>query len=246
MLKRRIIAAIAALLVAAVGGGLLLSYVSRADERAMAGMQTVEVLVASALIPEGTAADSLTKLVVVKSLPVKAVAPGALTTLAAVRGLVSAVDLLPGEQLLGARFVDPTPGEDAAEVKLPVGMQEVSVSLEQPRMLGSALAPGATVGVLLSLAEEGEQPAQTHFILHKVLVTKVGEPAPAGGAGADEPSPEPEPRAPAESMVTFAVTARDAEKLLFGAEHGRLWLTLEPTDASTSGTEVVTAGNVYR
>lgn len=241
MLKRRLIAALAALLVAAVGGVLLVTYVSSADDRAMAGMQTADVLVATTVIPVGTAGDSLAKLVVLKSLPVKALAEGTLTSLDTIAGLVSTVDLQPGEQLLGSRFADPATLDDPAEVKIPAGMQQLSISMERPRMLGNALTPGATVGVFVSLAKEGTQPAQTHLVLHKVLVTQVGEGQPTVPAEDGKAVPAAD-----SVVVTFALVAADAEKVVFGAEHGRLWLTLEPTDATTSGTGVVTAGNVYR
>jgi len=47
------------------------------------------------------------------------------------------------------------------------------------------------------------------------------------------------------SCTTLAVTARDAEEVVFGAEHGTLWLSLEPDGADTSGTQVLTPDNVY-
>jgi pilus assembly protein CpaB len=98
------------------------------------------------------------------------------------------------------------------------------------------------VGIFVSMDKDDPRPPQTHLILHGVLVTKIGgdlPPAPAKGDG--------EATEPADMVsVTFALTARDAEKLIFGAEHGRLWLSLEPLDAVRSGTRVVTPENVYR
>jgi pilus assembly protein CpaB len=46
-------------------------------------------------------------------------------------------------------------------------------------------------------------------------------------------------------MVTLAVTAAQAEAVVFGAEHGTLWLSLEPDRAQTGGTDVITPGNIY-
>jgi hypothetical protein len=60
-MKRRIFAAVAALLMAAVGAVQLYSYVQRADQRATAGLETSEVLVVEAPIAEGTPADQLTE-----------------------------------------------------------------------------------------------------------------------------------------------------------------------------------------
>ena len=37
-------------------------------------------------------------------------------------------------------------------------------------------------------------------------------------------------------MVTLAVTAAKAEKIVFAAENGTIWLSNEPTDAVATGT----------
>ena len=46
-------------------------------------------------------------------------------------------------------------------------------------------------------------------------------------------------------MVTLALSAQQAEPVVFGAEHGSLWLSLEPEGAVTDGTRVLDPGNVY-
>ena len=161
------------MLLAGVGAVLLLSYVGKADLRAMAGMETVKVLVVEKRVPEGTPAEKLTGLVTVKTLPVKAVASGTLSNLDPIRGRVATTDLQPGEQLLASRFIDPALLVDPNEVKIPRGMQQVSIALESQRVLGGELTPGTSVGVFVSLAKEDERPAQTHLVLNKVLVSKV-------------------------------------------------------------------------
>jgi pilus assembly protein CpaB len=46
-------------------------------------------------------------------------------------------------------------------------------------------------------------------------------------------------------MITLAVSAGQAEAVVFGIEHGTLWITLEPEGADVSGTDVVTSGTIY-
>jgi pilus assembly protein CpaB len=242
MLKRRLVAAALALALAGAGAVLLMGYVQGADRRAMAGMETVNVLVVTALIPTGTPADALAELVAMQVLPAKAVAAGTLSNLATISGQVATTDLQPGEQLFASRFADPASLEDADAIEIPQGMQQVSVSMERPRMLGAMLTPGATVGVFISLPRDGEQHPLTHLVLHQVLVTKVGGDLPALPSDGEDQASKPADMV----SVTFALSAPDAEKLVFGAEHGRLWLSLEPADATTSGTRVVTAENVNR
>jgi len=242
MLKRRLVAAVAALLLAGAGAVLLTSYVGGADRRAMAGMETAQVLVVTSVIAKDTSAEALGKRVSVQTLPARAIAAGAVTSLTEISGQVSTVELQPGEQLLLVRFVDPATLKKSGEFTIPAGMQQVSVAMERPRMVGSLLTPGTTAGLFLSLPKDGDQPAQTHLLLNKVLVTKVGEDVPATADGEEAEAPDPA----SSVVVTFAVNASDAEKIVFGAEHGRLYLSLEPSDAATSGTRVVTGENVYR
>jgi pilus assembly protein CpaB len=246
MVIRRLIAAFAALLLAGVGAVLLLGYVGAADRRAMAGMQTVPVLVVVKPVAKGTPAEKLTGLVTRKVLPVKAVAPGTLSELKPISGRVTTTDLQPGEQVLASRFVDPASLVDPNVVKIPKGMQQLSIALESPRILGGELTPGATVGVFVSLPKEDDRPAQTHLVLHKVLVSKV-----VGGVAATQTDGKSEPQSSAglaegSYLVTLAIAARDAEKIVFGAEHGKIWLSLEPADATVTGTRVVTDASVYK
>jgi pilus assembly protein CpaB len=239
---RRLLAALAALLLAAVGTVVLLAYVRGADERALEGVQTVEVLVVDEEIAAGTPAEDLADLVRTELVPAKTAVEGRVTDLAEIRGRVASVDLQPGEQLLTARFDDPAELLTPGTVPVPEGMQEISVLLEPQRVVGGRLAAGDTVGVYLSLVFQ-DGTASTHAVQHQVLVTRVqgattveddgGATTVAGGAPATA------------LMVTVAVVARDAEQIVYGQEHGTLWLSLEPEGADTSGTQVLTQVNVY-
>jgi pilus assembly protein CpaB len=244
MRRRRLVTALLAVVLAALGAGLLTHYVRGADERALSGLTTVDVLVVTRPVARGTAAADLAGSVTPRALPSLAVVPGALRSLQELGGRVAASDLVPGEQLLDGKFVDPASLEEADEVPVPAGLQEVTVSLERQRMLGSALVAGTRVGVFISLPADGDTPARTKLAVPKVLVTSVGEPAagPAPEADADADAP-----APAESVtVRLAVSTDDAEKVVFGAEHGRLWLSRQPDDVPATKPAVMTAERVYR
>jgi pilus assembly protein CpaB len=241
---RRLLAALAALLLALVGTVVLVAYVRGADSRAMAALQTVQVLVVDQPVPAGTPAERLGDHVRTETVPVKAAVPGRVEDLAELAGQVATVDLQPGEQLLVGRFAAPGDLRAPGTVAVPTGKQEVSVLLEPQRAVGGRLAAGDTVGVFVSLTLE-DGTAATHVVLHDVLVTQVqGAPAaPKDGATTDTAAST---STPSQSlMVTLAVTARDAEAVVFGAEHGTLWLSLEPDGADQGGTKVVTPGNVY-
>jgi pilus assembly protein CpaB len=244
--RRRLLAAAAALVLLVAGTAVLLAYVRGADDRALAGVRTVEVLVADELIPEGTPASELTGLVRTELMPAKAALADRVTDVASLAGQVAGVDLLPGEQLVSGRFVDPSALGTPGTVPVPDGLQEISVLLEPQRAVGGRLAAGDTVGVFVSLTFD-DGTATTHEVLHHVLVTQVqGAPAavPAGETG--DPQTASSGPAPSGSLlVTLAVEAGDAETVVFGVEHGTLWLSLEPAGATTDGTEITHQGNVY-
>ncbi|GAA3181485.1 hypothetical protein GCM10010531_39600 [Blastococcus jejuensis] len=245
-MKRRFLAALAAIILLVAGTAVLVAYVRGADSRALAGVRTVQVLVADELIPEGTPAAELTTLVRTELVPAKAALDGRVTDLDALDGQVATVDLLPGEQLLAGRFAQPDDLQAAGTVAVPAGLEEISVLLEPQRAVGGRLAAGDEVAVFVSLVFQ-DGTSTTHALLHHVLVTQVqGAPTPVQPAEGDTSTASSGSPLPASSLlVTLALTAQQAEPVVFGAEHGTLWLSLEPEDADTDGTDVITQGNVY-
>ena len=242
---RRLLAAFAALLLLVVCTVVLVAYVRGADSRALAGVRSVDVLVADELIPEGTTADQLGDLVRTETVPAKTAVAGRVTDLDALAGRVATVDILPGEQLLAGRFARPDDLQPPGTVEVPAGLQEVSVLLEPQRAVGGRLAAGDKVGVVVSLTLE-DGTAATHAVLHGVLVTQVqGAPAPVESTDEQETASSGTPAPSASLMVTLAVSAAQAEAVVFGIEHGTLWLSSEPDGAQTGGTDVITQDNIY-
>ena len=228
--RQKLIGIVASVLLAAVGTGLLVAYVRSAENRALKGEKTVEVLVVSATIPKGTKAEDITPNLRMEQVPVKVATTGGLTSTSPLAGKVAAVDLLPGEQLVSSRFTT------AAEVQgIGAGMLQVTVALDPVRVLGGQLRKGDSVAVTISF----DDPETTHLVLHKVKVTDVRT---ADGLGVSTPASGPAPTGA--MFVTLAVDAPSMEKVVFGAEHGRLWLAWEPKEANESGTKVQTKAGV--
>ncbi len=241
-MRRRVIALVAAVVLAGMSGIILVAYVSRADARAMAGMRTVSVLVVKTAVPKGTESKQVVPLLERQTLPAVAVAPGAVGDPAELDGLMPTTDLEPGEQVLRSRFVDPATLANGGDITIPTGMQTLSLSLPLQRALGGRVVPGATVGIFVSLAKDDPTPPQTHLVLQKVLVTKVegAPPAPTDDAAKAAPGSD------AALMVTFALRTADVEKVVFGAEHGTVWLSEEYDETTQGGTRVVNPGSVYK
>lgn len=248
---RRLIIALVALLLAATGGVFTYLYAAGADARAMARMAPVQVLIVAEPIEAGTPAESITRSIAAAEVPAAAVVPGGVADLSELAGLVATTDLQPGEQLLTSRFVAPEALQ--GEVEVPVDMHQLSIQLEQQRVIGGELRAGDTVAVFVSgsvtgtgtSAAEGEaaQADMTRLILHKVLVTDVQG---AVSVTTDESGEEVEEAAADQLMVTLALSASDAELVVFSQEFGSVWLSLEGAEVPEDGTRVVTAEEIFQ
>ncbi|MDQ1538280.1 MAG: pilus assembly protein CpaB [Actinomycetota bacterium] len=234
-MNRRLIGLLSAIGLAAVGTLLLVGYVNTAEARATEGEKLVDVLVVSQPIEAGTPAEDITSEVRTEQVPAKVQAQDAVSDLKSLHGLVAAVDLVPGEQLVKSRFVTP---QVQKRGDVPAGLLQVTVSLDPARALGGQIAQGDLVGVIASFDDAGNGQPASHLILHKVLVTSVQAAAPVDA--------KDEKAAPTSNLlVTLAVDAPAAERIVFAAEHGRVWLTAEPQDANEGGTRVQSKATVF-
>jgi pilus assembly protein CpaB len=219
--KRRLLAALAAILSTALGAGLLLTYVAGADRRAMAGLAPVQVLVAAKAVPAGTAGADMTDLVTTKTVPVAALVPGAVEDVSSLSGLVATADLEPGEQVLASRFADPATLTGVGRPARPRGMQEVALDLDPQRVVGGNVVAGARVAAFTTIDK------RTRLALGSVLVTRV-DTTPTSSEGAPAAAPTD-----GHVRLTLAVTAAEATKLLSGAENGTVWFSLVSDAPST-------------
>lgn len=268
-MNRRVIGIAAAVVLALVGTVSLVAFVSGAEQRALEGEELVEVYVVNQAIPTGTPAEALTDLVTVEQVPVKVRPTGAVDNLTALDGTVVGIDLEPGEQLIASRFVAPSElAQRAAGVRIPDDMLEVTINLDPQRAIGGLLEPGQTVAVLASfepfdlsavgidnggnivalpetIAKDLDIKTEnsTDTILRKALVTVVQQTK--GFATDDETGDRLETAPEDQLLVTLAVTPHDAERLVFSAEYGTLWLAVDRIPVPVEPDDLKTRGNVY-
>jgi pilus assembly protein CpaB len=277
-MKRRVIALVAALLLAGVGTFVLVGFVQGAEDRATAGEERVEVFIIQRTVPRATTGEALATAVPpyvkLESLPIKAVAPGVVTNLDSLAGFVAEIDLTIGEQIIAGRWV--APGEvntlrDALperRVETPDGLLELPVSLGAEQALGGIIAAGDTVAVVASFesfpedaagetvtvgtdvvaipgstAEEASTIEATHIILHNALVVEVQATTPPSFVGeGDDGSTRLAPQG--EFVVTFALSPRDVERVVFAAQYGELWLAAQTVD-DVGPTSIVTIRDIF-
>ena len=245
-----------AVALALLGTWVIVSYVRGAENRALEGQESVAVLVVDTVIPAGSAADSIGSSVHVEMVPASVQVVGSLSDVASLQsleGLVTSVDLLPGEQVVTSRFVTTSALEEQDRVDVPEGFVEVTLSLSPERAIGGVLRPGDVVAVFASFSpqtvdteessESGSQvsgtetPATTHIILDKVVVTNVQvEELPQDNTSDDSNTASLELSPTGQFLVTLAMEPANAERFVYTAEFGTVWLA----DASHSSDDATT------
>lgn len=258
MNRRKLLAALAALLLAVISTGVLIKYVQGAEDRALAGEELVEVLVANDNISAGTSAGDLASSVVAQRVPAKVRAKDAVATFTEIAGLVAAIDVVPGEQLLLSRFVNPVnfQGARSASAAVPKNANEVTLKLTPERALGGQLRPGDKVTVVVSFESEddlsgdptgsgptGKLPDVSHVLLNQAIVVRVQFPEDANTSTKEKNGVAVAPTQ--ELLVTLAVDQPSLERAVFASEFGKVWLSYEPKDADATQNQLVTRDNVY-
>ncbi|MCL1595474.1 MAG: hypothetical protein M3132_14075, partial [Actinomycetia bacterium] len=248
-------------------------------------------LVVATPVPAGTPAEDVTGSVNVELVPVKVQADGSLASvddLNDLEGLVTAVDLVPGEQVIEARFITPQTLEELDDIIVPDGLLEVTLSLSPERAVGGVLRPGDEVAVFASFepftldaVEPGEEqdpaaagetstadtefgagvdvstpgsaasdsvktPSTTHIILHKVLVTQVHvESLKQDETSDDSDDASLEVLPSSVFLITLAMEPEDAERFVFTAEFGTVWLADESETVDENETTIQDRSTVY-
>jgi pilus assembly protein CpaB len=125
---------------------------------------------------------------------------------------------------------------------------------------GAPAAPETTIpGGTTDTTVPTKTPNTTHLTLHKILVTGVQlSKSDRESASAIQGTPNAAnstdttiaaanvAQAPADQLlVTLAVSAPEAEQIVFASEFGYIWLTAEGANASEDGTRILTLAQVY-
>ena len=270
-MDRKWIGVLISLVLAAVGTWVLVQYVNGADDRALEGTETVDVLVVSESIPEGSSIQDVSARVERQQVPVTAQAIGSVDSLTGLQGQVTAVALVPGEQVIASRFISPQQFVEAQQFELPDELLAVTLSLSPERALGGELAPGDLVALvasfapfeltgvvpsddltdeeiaLLELLDDPMTPNTSGIIVHKAIVTNIQVeelPVDTTLESAEEQGVEVAPTG--NLLVTIATEAAYIEKIVFTAEWGKVWLVIEGELAAEEFDQVQTRNLVYR
>lgn len=263
--RLRAIVGVVALLLGAAGVFALVRYVQTSEERALAGQELVTVYVVTDPVPAGTPIAELATYLEAEQVPAKVRADEAVTALETLEpSLVTTTNLIPGEQLVTARLGSAKSRVLAAGLDaIPDGLVEVTLSLGAQKALGGQLIPGDYVAVLASFdlfnfdpevaAEDGvvsqtevsiEGGPATAILMRQALVTNVQANLPPTFNAVDEDGGVGQvPNS--ELFVTFAVIPDQAERLIFAAEYGRIWLLRDSELAPDGSPDLVRLSTIF-
>ena len=244
---RRVIAIVAALVVALLGMVAVVVYAQAADGRAVQGQATQTVFIAKAAVPMGTtAADAVNQqLMVPEKVVSKGVPQGALTAVSAdIAKLVATSSILPGEIILTSRF-GALPSVAKTQI-IPPGKIAITVSLADPQRIAPLLTPQSHIVIFDTLGGKSSGTAatsqETRILLADVEVIGVGsqtaQPAPTATAGAQQPAGNA-------ALVTVAVSPADGQLLVHAVQTGKLlYGGLLGTDAKVDPKSVVSDATI--
>ena len=233
MKRKRLIAAVVAVLLAMSGVGAMWWYASRADQRAVADLQPVDVFVAALEIPTGTSLATAvsSNALVVKQIPASLAPVGASTVVdASNASLVAQSNIHVGELVLLSRFGAPETVRSG--LMLPPGHIALSISLGDPEKVGTFVNVSSRIAVFLTYGADNGQ--RTRLLMSNIYVLAVG-----ANAGAAAP-------AGTTGLLTLAVTQTQAEKLIQAQRGaGQLYLGLMNEQSGVSPSTGTNTDNLF-
>ena len=198
-MKRRILTITVAVLLAAVGTVSVLVYVHQANNRAVAGLKAVSVIVAKGSIPSGTPAGQALRdgLLGSQTLPAGSVPVDAVRSVTPdLAGLVTSSPVQSGQLLTRAMLV--AASQVTGGVAIPPGLVAVTIQMCLPEAVAGYVSAGAYVAVFDTYSKKSLDVQETcnashqvqaagavvtSMVLPRVKVLSVGQ-APASSQGA--------------------------------------------------------------
>src|SRR4051795_11749620 len=243
---RRTVLLIVAALIAALGTGMVFLYVRGADSRAEATQQPVQVLKAVSQIEPGEriAEAQAAGKIQLGTVPRKQVLTGAVNSVSSLGNQVALSTIYPNEQIISGKF---GAAGDQSSLTIPDGNIAISVTLSDTGRVAGFVSPGNNVAIFAGTGGQNTSgpaaPDSTRLLLPKVQVIAVGATTmvskttkSAAGAETTEQLPK--------TLFTLSVNQRQAEKVMFAANHGELSFGLLNNKSKIAADSGVTATNL--
>jgi len=146
-LRTRLLIIVLAGVLALAGTAAVLTYARHANERAIAGLKTEQVIAAKEAIPPRTSLGEAQRegFLTTETLPVNSVPTEAVTSTAGLNALVFNATVQPAQLLLRPMLVPATQSTAANVLSIPAGMVAVTAEMCVGEALAGYLTPGSEV-----------------------------------------------------------------------------------------------------
>ena len=249
--NRRVLILVIATALAGLTAFLTFNYANAADERAFQGAELVEAFMVKKDIPKGLPGEKALDegYIGKESIPRKFFPAKAITNARALRGQVALAALSAGVPVVDGNFVEPRVAQESFAQRLGKDQQAVTLAVSDVQAVARLVVPGDRVNLMLTMDKEGApQGKETRFVLQNVQVLAVGNSTalqPGEAAGEPQPLAAGVVKTADSGLMTFAVPAIDAERVVHASQVGSIHLTLVPPDFTPAPVAPVNDGNLF-
>jgi pilus assembly protein CpaB len=236
--RRRVLLSTAAV-IAALGTLLVFLYVRGADNRAADKYDAVPVLRA---VKQINAGESVAAAQAAGKIEEGTVGegdrlPDALTSLDAITDQVAQTTIMPGEQIVTAKFAA-TPASSST-LTIPKGNIAISANLTDTGRVAGFVNPGDKVTIFLT------RPGWTKTLLTNVQVIGVGTTTVVSTTTTDASGAQTTEQLP-RTLFTLGVTQEQGQKIIYGASTGELSFGLVTKDSDVVPQMTTDDGNLFK
>jgi pilus assembly protein CpaB len=183
------------------------------------------------------------------TVPRSSAVDGAVRALSQIETKRAEVNIVPGEQLLQSRWVNPEEVTGRRLLPIPEDHQALSIGLDLTKQVAGFVTPGDSVSMVLSMKRPrpgGAAVDSSQFLLQNIQVLAVGATALSNASSQGGGGRVNQGRGSQNlTAVTLSIPEDKVVKVVYAAEYGSIYLTLMPSQAEDApdGADV-TADNV--
>jgi pilus assembly protein CpaB len=235
-MRATVVTFIAATILGVVVAAGVFVYTSGAENRALADQQAVEVVVSTEEILPGTTLAQAWESGALESTQVpRANAPAAYLSSTADPNAIAQFDIPAGQIVLESAFGAELPVAETIDLRQ--GQVALTVELGDPQRVGTFLRPGSSIAIFNTATDViGEN--RTRLLLSGVQVLAVGDATVTQSEDAQVEGAQT-------ALVTVALSASEAEKLVHATQTGAIYLALLGGDAPALTTAGVSDSTLY-
>lgn len=232
MFKTRGLVIVVALLLATTATVALFMYVRTVREDARTGGGLVEVVVSTKDIPSGTSFDSVpASQLQLRGVPRDDVVRDAVTSVSELRGRTTTEPIVAGEQISMARVREGTQ-VGGGTLGIPKGDVAMTLPLDASRVVDDVIGQGDHVTIYGTFDDQQSgtqaQPATTVVLVPDVQILRVTAPGASSNGSTSVSATATAAPSSNQTLVTLALSPKDAERVVFAQEQASVWLALLP------------------